>query len=398
MYMHEYRNDDESSMIFIDKTDEIRKGDEIPKVLNPLRAIPEESNEIQGILNKKHYPGLDGLRGISIILVLIDHSVFGSDFQKMTRLGAIGVETFFVISGFLITTLLLKELKNKGSVSLSKFYIRRALRILPVAYLFLFTLLCLDLIFDLRISSLSFLGCVFYFINYLHIKGVWNLDLGHFWTLAIEEQFYVFFPVLLLWNRRITRNLIVLVIFSIPALSYLGFNKIGFFYTNNLVHITTFSFLTLLSIGSMCIFIGCLFSIFLFDGTIKSLPDNKYLSFALFAIAILLFGFGLSPFYIRFFSDGIFSILIGIVVILNLKGNSYLARLLENKILVKIGVLSYSLYIWQQIFMFKGYQPWSHLFKYSDSLFINIPVLLIVSYLSYHFYEKKFLTLKNRFI
>ena len=96
--------------------------------------------EIPSSLNNKKFPSLDGLRGISIIFVILSHFIFYSEFVAKTNLGVIGVEIFFVISGFLISTLLLKEQIINGGISLRKFYIRRALRILPVVFLFLTTL------------------------------------------------------------------------------------------------------------------------------------------------------------------------------------------------------------------------------------------------------------------
>ena len=92
-------------------------------------------------ISKSHLPSLDGLRGISILLVVISHT-FGD--KKPFYNGGFGVSIFFVISGFLITLLLLQEKYTTGSVSLKNFYIRRFLRIFPVAYLYLVVLLVLN--------------------------------------------------------------------------------------------------------------------------------------------------------------------------------------------------------------------------------------------------------------
>ena len=87
-----------------------------------------EITEIPEVFNASHFPGLDGLRAISILIVLLGHSLIGTWWVKYFP-GSIGVDIFFVISGFLITTLLLKEKVKNGKVSLSNFYMRRFLRI-----------------------------------------------------------------------------------------------------------------------------------------------------------------------------------------------------------------------------------------------------------------------------
>jgi peptidoglycan/LPS O-acetylase OafA/YrhL len=89
---------------------------------------------VPALLKPAHLPGLDGLRGIAIIIVLLSHIFKGTPYAKSFP-GDTGVEIFFVISGFLITSLLLKEKINNGHISLKHFYIRRILRILPLAYL-----------------------------------------------------------------------------------------------------------------------------------------------------------------------------------------------------------------------------------------------------------------------
>jgi peptidoglycan/LPS O-acetylase OafA/YrhL len=299
-----------------------------------------------------------------------------------------------VISGFLITTLLFKELKNNGRVSLKNFYIRRALRIIPVAWLFLIALFFLNIFFKLHIPEKGFFTCLFFLAN-LPINGAWNMKISHFWTLAVEEQFYLFFPVMVIWNKHFTKVLMVVLFITIPFLAYFGFNKIGVFYSNKIIHNITFVILTLFGRGTVFILIGCLLSIFLFEGVIKNLPTNKYLSFVVLIVAIAC-RLQNSPLFIRYFSDEIFCVLISFVIILNINSDNYLSKILDSKILVKLGVLSYSIYMWQPLFTHG--QPWAHLFKYSNSLLFNIPALFIVSYLSYQLYEKKFLILKKKFV
>src|ERR1700761_4201490 len=109
-------------------------------------------------------PGLNGLRGVSILMVLMGHLTMNSRYGS-TFAGSIGVWIFFVISGFLITTLLLKEKVQTGKISLKQFYIRRFLRIIPVAYLFLITLVILNSALKLQVPSKSFLSAFLFFQN-----------------------------------------------------------------------------------------------------------------------------------------------------------------------------------------------------------------------------------------
>src|SRR5271165_4954607 len=91
---------------------------------------------------------LDGLRAISIFMVIVCHISIGTQYEKLfLPIGSMGVEIFFVISGFLITTLLLRERERSGSINLKKFYIRRAYRILPLLFLFIVTLAILNFVF-----------------------------------------------------------------------------------------------------------------------------------------------------------------------------------------------------------------------------------------------------------
>lgn len=354
--------------------------------------------EIPALLSSKKFSSLDGLRGISIIFVILSHFMFYSEFIAKTNFGFIGVEIFFVISGFLITTLLLKERIQHGSISLRKFYIRRALRILPVVFLFLITLSILNLVFKLGISGISFLSSIF-FVKNLPIPNASDWYSAHLWSLGVEEQFYLIFPFFL---ARVSikkyKNFILLLIFFIPVLNYLFFNKIGLFYSNRIVHNISLVFVNLFGSGTALILVGSYLSILIFTKS-KFLffvlhPSPKLLSLIIFVVAILI-RIPSSFLYVQYFSDVIFAFMIGIVILLNLNAGNYMARFLNLKLVSQIGILSYSLYIWQQIFTYK--QPWGGKFPYSGSVIFNLTLLIIVGFISYNFFEKKFLNLKRRF-
>lgn len=352
-------------------------------------SIPE-------VLDKSYIPELDGFRGIAIITVIISHIVLNSYLAKYF-IGDIGVEIFFVLSGFLITTLLIKENLKKGKVSFKNFYIRRSFRILPVAYLFLALLVLLKYFFKLNISIGSFFASAFYLKN-LNLNYTSDWYSAHFWTLSVEEQFYIIFPLLLVYRLDDYIKVIYFLVLAIPILQFLGYNNIGIFYSNHIIHKLIFILINLFGNGTTSILIGSLLSILMFNGLlpVKSLKINHFLSIAVFIIAIIFRMTCVDLVNSTYLTSTIFSIAIALVIFLCVTNNNdFLSSILKNRILVKLGILSYSLYIWQQIFIYK--QPWANSFKYADSPFLNIPALFIVAYLSYHFYELKFLKLKEKF-
>jgi len=142
-----------------------------------------------------HRPGLDGLRGIAILLVMVDHA--GIDLAK--RAGAVGVTIFFVLSGFLITILLLEERAQRGRFSLGRFYWRRALRLLPALVVFL-AVVTLVMYLAGRTDEIAgdVVPTLFYFMNWSTVAGNNPGLLSHTWSLSIEEQFYLVWPIALL--------------------------------------------------------------------------------------------------------------------------------------------------------------------------------------------------------
>lgn len=351
-----------------------------------------EITEVPEALNRKYYPSIDGLRGIAILSVILTHTAQNYTWNVWID-GTIGVHIFFIISGFLITTLLLKEKIKSGRVSFKNFYIRRVLRIFPVAYLYIFTLIILSLIFKFRLGTFNVITTLLYLKNFPS-ESTWQT--GHFWTLSIEEQFYLFVPVLLILNTNRFIRVILLLFILVPVVDYIGFNNIGVFYTNHIIHNITFIFLALLDQGSLFILLGSFLSILIFKKIIEveRLSGRYFLSTFLFLGAALIHYIYIVP-SIPYLSTSVFAILMGLCITANLHENNFLTKILSSPILVKIGVLSYSLYVWQQIFTL--HPPWFGWFKYADSIPLNLVALFIVATCSYYFYERKFLKWKSKF-
>jgi len=164
----------------------------------------------------KHRPELDGLRGIAILIVLGAHTGVPGFADGG---GGAGVTLFFVLSGYLITSLLLAEREKSGSVDLRAFYVRRALRLFPalaavlivVAALVLFGLAPSAALADTN-YGVVIVGVVFYVANWVAVAGQSIGMLGHTWSLAVEEQFYIVWPALLLFGMRFGRTKVALVV------------------------------------------------------------------------------------------------------------------------------------------------------------------------------------------
>lgn len=179
----------------------------------------------------RHYPGLDGLRGLAVLGVVAFHASEAGSF-RLTG-GYLGVDLFFVLSGFLITSLLLGEQRDTDSVKLGSFWGRRARRLLPAVLIVLAVVAILSrfLATSAEIAKLRAdgLATLFYVANWRSIFGqdsYWAMfdspsPLQHTWSLAIEEQFYVFWPLvvfgLIAWKRR--SPVAVLVVASLGAVA-----------------------------------------------------------------------------------------------------------------------------------------------------------------------------------
>jgi peptidoglycan/LPS O-acetylase OafA/YrhL len=344
------------------------------------------------IISQKYIPSLNGFRAISIILVIISHFAYKSTnplFEIFS--GYFGVTIFFVISGFLITSLLLKEKFDKGRISLRKFYVRRALRIIPASYLFVFVLFLLDKILNLKTPQDSYWCALLYLKNtpLLYTEDTYS---AHFWSLSVEEQFYILFPWLLVLNQKVFTYILLALIAILPLGLFSDYYHLGPFQWD-WFHIA-FAFINQTS----PILIGSLTAILVFDNKIqiqKICNPSSLLNLFIFAFAALILS-GTHKIIPSVIKPSLSSLFI-VYVLLNYMTPSKTAvfRFLNTPWLNYIGLLSYSLYIWQQIFTF--HLPWKSFLGLPNVWEVNLLLLFLVSYISYTFYEKFFLNLKKEF-
>ena len=171
---------------------------------------------------KRYFPELDGLRTASILLVVSLHT---TDPLWVPLQGNVGVTIFFVISGFLITTLLLREEAERGQASIGAFYIRRAFRILPVYYVVLVAYILLVGVLDLTTGAAELWRALPYYLTYQNDFAPGS-GFGHTWSLAIEEKYYFVWPltfsILALRPHRLLITLALIVVSSIASRSSEG--------------------------------------------------------------------------------------------------------------------------------------------------------------------------------
>ncbi len=177
--------------------------------------------------NSRHIAGLDGLRGVAILSVLVYHLFFYffTDYLPLVAGGFLGVDLFFVLSGFLITYLSLQEFEARQSLHIGKFYLRRALRLIPALAVFLMVMAFVFAVTgELQGSGRFFFSVLFYFHNWMVYFTLQTPEaFGHLWSLSIEEQFYIFWPfvllvILRLLSPKLAVILLLLIVFSVALL------------------------------------------------------------------------------------------------------------------------------------------------------------------------------------
>jgi peptidoglycan/LPS O-acetylase OafA/YrhL len=302
-------------------------------------------------------PTLDGWRAFSILFVLGAHCTITQGFPRQLEPvfrwlfdGSVGVRFFFVISGFLITWLLLIEGQRKGTVSLKHFYIRRALRILPVYAAFLTVLLALQSFTAFRLDVRSWLGSLTFTTN---IVGSSSWTNGHLWSLAEEEQFYLLWPGLFLLSNAHTRVRTAAWLLSIPILICPFIRVLGYL---RMMPPIFYKGLGISSCDSLAF--GCATAIFFMHRrrSIEEFIAPRRCIMVLVGVGLILVPYVLTKLFVL----GLFTVPLGESLqaagfsILLLTGICHpdfaFFRILRCRRICEVGVLSYSIYIWQQVF------------------------------------------------
>jgi peptidoglycan/LPS O-acetylase OafA/YrhL len=347
-------------------------------------------------------PEIDGLRAIAVGVVILYHAqitIFGHQFFKG---GFIGVDIFFVISGYLITSIILKELITTGYFSFKYFYERRIRRILPVLLFVMLVSLPFAWMYLTPSRFVDFSRSILYSLGfssnfYFHYSGQQYGGEGaslkpflHTWSLSAEEQYYILFPIVLLVTFKYFRKYLIHILLFGFIVS-LGLADWG---SRN--H-PSFNFYVLLTrvwellAGSILAY---------FEITKGHRSKEQKLNLILPTIGFLLIGHSILSFNDKMFHPSFYTLspIIGVCLIIWFSDkNELITKILSTKLFVGIGLISYSLYLWHYpIFAFNRIVE----FTGGGGVFKKISLgflILILSIFSYYFIEKPFRNKNNKF-
>jgi|MDTG01.5.fsa_nt_gb peptidoglycan/LPS O-acetylase OafA/YrhL len=345
-------------------------------------------------MNYRYRPEIDGLRAIAVIAVVFYHANFKIIFENkeynFLSGGYLGVDIFYVISGYLITQLILNDIKTKN-FSFLNFYERRARRLLPALFVVIFTsiiagyFLMLPSQFknlsDSALSSLFFISNFYFYFSDNYFAEASSLKpLLHTWSLSIEEQFYLIFPPLLYFlykkNKNIIKILLLLIIFS------LAFSQFGSFFFKELNFYILISRIWELAFGALIAF----YHFRNYKITSKILNKKLIYFFSLILILIPFFIYNEETPHPSLMT--IFTILGTGIIIFYQNEKNLLKSILSSKPFVCVGLISYSFYLWHYpILAFKKIKS-QNLSEFDKVEAILLALVLSVT--SYFFIERPF--------
>jgi peptidoglycan/LPS O-acetylase OafA/YrhL len=388
---------------------------------DPLSAEGSEVNHSR----LGHIPALDGVRGVAILLILFNHfspegaydNRLAKIFQPITANMTIGVDLFFVLSGFLITGILLRS--RTSAHYFRNFYIRRAVRIFPLYY-FVLILLAIGLHFILSWKNLTTLRDAwpwywFYATNYLIARTGWGVldhtqvSLGHLWSLAVEEHFYLFWPavVWLFSNRGLGRWCVALIVVAPLWRAYAIVSGQG--------ALTTY-------VATQCrmdsLAVGALIAVAIQHRSAAQLL-RQYGWIAIVSAFASIACFALDQRVIYFAGESIklnrpiavvaysfFAFAWAGLLLLSLEAGSWMSRLMSHRWLRFFGVYSYGMYIYHRLILNTLTTSFSmRRLAYHGKIWtavlphyiLCIGTTALIALASYHLFEKHFLKLKRWF-
>ena len=360
-------------------------------------ASPPALSPAPAWLDRGQIPGLDGLRAVAVLLVLMGHSAHTAGFPTWPLLhgvvqnGHIGVDIFFVISGFLITTLLVREWERHGQFNLKRFYIRRFLRIMPVYFALLITVAICQRLGKFQIEARNWIGALTYTTNFL-FKSPW--ELGHTWSLSVEEHFYLLWPFALFAGGlkggwRVASGCIVgcwLVRCGIAVVLPRFVSPADASYYASMAEGWTFTRLDTISMGCL-LALAC-------RSAVGRLWLDRLSRPTLWCVYLIVLGASLKwDTSVKFHLCVAYSlqaVCIGLLMWGLIRSEGFARRVLSHRLLATIGVGSYSIYLWQQLFIHPRQSGWMHAFPQ------NVCFALGAACVSYWVFERPMNHLKDR--
>lgn len=358
-----------------------------------LYLSPAEWRAVPG-----NIPSLDGLRGCSILIVLSGHMLLP---DGLMGISALGLKLFFVLSGFLITRLLLAEKRKHGDISLKNFYIRRVLRLYPILVIYVLVTAAVLMIRGQYVPPIEAASVFFYFVNYLviyydHIGLSFTLPIGMFWSLSVEEHFYLFAPLALVLMGGNARRMLGLAIFI--CIASLGLRLLYAYEDPAIVNTLELYWRSETRFDSIAygVILACLPELDRGRRLIERMTTRPVF---ILSIAFLLGTFAFRDAYFqntwRFTLQGLALIPIFASVIFA-EPVPFFNRILNTPVLVWVGALSYSLYVWHGavVLFFYG---WIETLPYAAIKMIDTVLSVVFALLSFYMLERPILSLRKRF-
>lgn len=345
---------------------------------------------------KERIKSLDFLRGLAIIFTILGHWIGYSDHPgEWTRLasrilpnGYFGVRLFFLISGYIITKIFLSEIRKREKIDVKLFYLKRVIRILPVYFIYLTALFFVNEYLSLGLTKNDFLFPSLFLVCFYH-----NLDwvVLHFWSLNVEEWFYIVYPFLLVFFLRvkslskfksqISISLIILTV--VPYVLVLIYPTSEKFLFRNLIYI---------SVGVYCALYNENIKMF-----IRKMPKNLLLF--VFGATLILYAV-FNPHFEDSFSRAawtdVSTLLATTLVFISFmfvesETKNKMVRSKFGKVISYLGLACYSLYIWQELFL-----------RTSNDMInqfpLNIILVFVVGLASFEVVEKFFEKIKSKMV
>lgn len=341
------------------------------------------------------YPGLDGLRAIASLAVVFGHielmkknHQFANFFGSVDQLGGLAVILFFVLSGFLITSLLLRE-KDRQPISIKNFYLRRVLRVWPLYYLIIFLS---AIIFSYHPDKITWVLCLSIFPNISHAIGHGWAVSPQIWSIGVEEQFYLFWPNVMKYSKKYLIHVFLLIMLVIPIMPHLiQFTLIRINPNSQALNLIEDLFEVL---RFNCMAIGAILAIAIhkeYLGKIKPPP------FFLSVLTVFILALWFSNFKISMFNTELYAVLFAILIYCVINGG--LITILESRFFKFLGKISYGTYMYHWIILlllFKILNPDDALFN-TKLYALSLSLTILIASLSYFLVERKILRYKDSF-
>jgi len=376
---------------------------------------------------KTYFHNLDGLRFFAFLSVFISHivlflgyhneSLFFTKFKQLFLVqGDLGVNFFFVLSGFLITYLLFQEIKKSSTIKLSSFYMRRILRIWPIYFIviilgfFIIPPIAKMVGGDFPFSTLSDVSVIPWYLLFvanisMTFQNAPNIFVAVLWSISVEEQFYLIWPLLM---KKFSHKTFGYIILFIILVSFFG--RLPFVYHYGLSQYFTISVMSALAVGAglaYCVEYTKIKKYFI------KISRRKIVLLYILIFSLVPFKGALSDIFI----DGsyrflyaiiplVFSILFALVIAEQNYCENSLFKIGKKKILTYLGKISYGLYAYHLIAVFIVlsfvktiglHTKYTNLYLYFTIIISSFLLTILISHLSYKYIEKRFLKLKEKF-